>query len=80
MRVEHSPLLSEFISFWIETRVDGEHRFDTFIDWLGREWYTCAAGEGPILIRGTYDPSLSDEAAVEFVKAQVERALAGGRI
>jgi hypothetical protein len=76
MHVEHSPLLNEFISFWFETRVDDVHRFD----WLGREWYTCAAVEGPILIRGNYDPSLSDDATVEFVKAQLDEALAAGRL
>lgn len=73
-------MLSEFISFWIETRVNGEHRFDTFIDWPGREWYTCPAVEAPILIRGKYGPSLSDDEVVEFVKTQVNEALAAGRI
>ena len=80
MRIEHSPLLNEFISFWIETRVDGVHRFDTLIDWLGGQWYTCPAVDGPILIRGTYDPALSDDETVEFVKAQVDEALATGRL
>ena len=73
-------MLNEFISFWVETRVDDVHRFDTFIDWLGREWYTCPAVEGPILIHGNYDPGLSDDATVEFVKAQVDEALAAARI
>ena len=80
MRVEHSPLLSEFISFWIETRVDGEHRYDTFIDFLHREWYVCRANGHANLIRGRYEPSLSDDETVAFAKARIEEALAAGRI
>jgi hypothetical protein len=45
MRVEHTPLLNEFISFWFETHVDGDLRYETFVDFFQHEWYTCAAGE-----------------------------------
>jgi hypothetical protein len=80
MRVEHSPLMNEFISFWIETSVDGLHRFDTYIDFLGREWHSCPAGSSSKLIGGTYESSLSEDAAVEFVKTQLNDALSAGRI
>ena len=73
-------MLNEFISFWIETRVDGVHCFNTFIDFPSRAWYLCPGVEGPTLIRGSYDPALSDEAIEEFVKRQVDEALAAGHI
>jgi len=56
------------------------YQFDTFIDWLRCEWYTCSTVEGSILLRGKYDSALSDDATIEFVKMQVDEALAGGRI
>lgn len=77
MRVEHSETLSDFPSLWIETRVDGVHRFDTFFNALSMEWYTCAAGDGPVLIRGEYP---CNHTAEQFVKKQVDDALAAGRI
>ena len=77
MRVEHSETLSDFPSLWFETRVDGVHRFDTLFDVNNLEWYTCSAGDGPILIRGNYP---SNDTAEDFVKRQVEEALAAGRI
>jgi hypothetical protein len=80
MRVEHSELRNEFITFWIETRVDGVYRYDTFIDFLRCEWYSCPAVEGPILIRGQYDSVMAEAAIIEFVKLQVDHALAAGRI
>ena len=72
--------MNEFISFWIETRVDGSHRFDTFIDFLNREWYTCPANEHSIIERGQYDACLSDKEIEDFVKDRVNESLATGRI
>jgi hypothetical protein len=77
MRVEHTETLSDFPSLWIETRVNGVHRFDTFFNVIALEWYTCAVGDGPVLIRGKYP---SNATAEEFVKNQVDEALAAGRI
>ena len=31
MKIEHSPLLNDFLCFYIETRVDGELRYQTVI-------------------------------------------------
>src|SRR4051794_19666031 len=70
MRIEHSETLSDFPSLWIETRVDGVHRFDTFFEVIGQEWYRCAAGDGPVLIRGKYP---SNKTAEEFVEGKLKR-------
>ncbi len=77
MHVEHSESLSDFPSLWIETRVDGVHRYDTFFNVIALEWYTCPAGDGPTLIRGKYPSNIGAE---EFVKKQLDEALAAGRI
>jgi hypothetical protein len=80
MRVEHSSLCNEFVSFWFETRVEGTHRYDTFIDFLSNEWYACPVPDGPIILRGNYEPSLSDAAILTYVQSQIGAALADGRI
>ena len=76
MIVEHSPLLNEFVSFWIETRVDGVHRYDTFISFLSHEWHLCQSGGGTTLAQGTFAPNLSEDEIITFVTAQVDDALA----
>jgi hypothetical protein len=80
MRVEHSSLYIDFVSFWFETRVDGTYLYDTFIDFLGREWYACPAPDGAILLRGKYNSSLSDAAILQYVQSQVGAAVMDGRI
>lgn len=81
MRVEHTPLLNEFISFWFETHVDGELRYETFLDFYRYEWHTCTAGDGgAIVLRGELDSSMSDDAMVVDIKPKVEAAIREGRI
>lgn len=81
MRVEHTPLLNEFISFWFETHVDGEPRYATFIDFYRCEWHTCNTGEGgAIVLRGELDSSMSEDAMVVDIQPKVEAAIRNGRI
>jgi hypothetical protein len=81
MRIGHTPLFNEFISFWFETHVDGELRYETFVDFARYEWYTCPAGEdGVILLRGELDRSLTEAAMVESIKPRVEVAIRERRI
>ena len=81
MRIQHSRLFNEFISFWFETRVDGELRYETFVDYFRSEWYTCPAGsDGPILLRAQFSTSLPDDAVPNSIKPTVEAAIEEGRI
>jgi hypothetical protein len=61
MTIEHGQLCNEFISFWFETLVNGELRYETHIDFVRHEWHTYEAGiDGPNLFSGKLDPSLSE--------------------
>ena len=56
MKIEHSPLKNEFISFWIETHVDGVLRYETIIDFMRCAWCTThALHDQPILLQGDLD-------------------------
>ncbi len=81
MRIEHSSLLNEFISFSFETYVDGVLRHETFVDYRRNEWYTCPAGvDGQLLLRGQFDASLPDDAVPNSIKPTIEAAIVEGRI
>jgi hypothetical protein len=81
LQIRHSPLRIEFISFWFETSVDGELRYETFVDYLRSEWYTCPAGmDGQILLRGRFPSSLPDDAVPDYIKPAIEAAITEGRI
>jgi hypothetical protein len=73
--------MNEFISFWFETFVDDHLRFETFVDFLKSEWYTCPAGvDGQILLQGQFSPSLPDDAVADSIKPAIEVAITEGRI
>ena len=40
MRIEHSPLFNEFLSYWFETSVDGEKLYETVLDYTLLKWWT----------------------------------------
>ena len=40
MKIEHSDLLNEFISFWFETRINGKLCYETFLDYNEMTWKT----------------------------------------
>lgn len=39
MKIEHSPLLNDFLCFYIETRVEGELRYETVIYYHPKKQY-----------------------------------------
>lgn len=81
MKIEHSPLMNEFISFWIETRVNGELRYETMLDFMRAEWHTNTIfGEKDIVLRGNLDAGLSENDMIEAIKPIVESAICAGRI
>ena len=47
MRIEHSALFNQFISFWFETYVDKQLRYETIIYFEKEpyEWFTQVAGD-----------------------------------
>jgi hypothetical protein len=73
MKIEHSPLLNDFLCFYIETRVDGELRYETVIYYHPKKQYFIKDK------RTKKDSELfpfEDESAVEpEIKARVERLI-----
>jgi hypothetical protein len=81
LNIRHSVLMNEFVSVWFETCVDGQLRYETFVDFLRTEWYTRPFGvEGKILLRGQLAASVRDAAVVDNIKPYVEAAIKRGRI
>jgi hypothetical protein len=61
--------------------VDGYLRYETFVDYLKNEWYTCPAGvDGQILLRGQFSRLLPDDAVADSIKPEVETAIRDARI
>lgn len=79
MKIEHSELMNEFISFWFETKVENEIEFETHIDFMRLEWTTWKTNRvGEIhqsLVSGTLDSSLSEDEMVERIKPIVTAAI-----
>jgi hypothetical protein len=73
MKIEHSPLLNDFLCFYIETRVDGELRYETVVYYHPRQEYfvkDTRTGEESELF------TFEDEASVESeIKSRVERMI-----
>ena len=81
MKIEHSSLKNEFISFWFETHVDGVLCYETIVDFMKHSWCTTRATDGqPILLRGELDSSLSDEQMVESIKPKLDAAVMSGQL
>ena len=62
MKIEHSPLLNDFLCFYIETRVEGELRYETIVYYGPEKLYfikdTRSGSESQLF-------SFEDESAVE---------------
>jgi hypothetical protein len=73
MKIEHSPLLNDFLCFYIETRVNGELRYETVIHYHPKKHYfikDTRAGKDSELF------PFEDESAVEAeIKDRVERLI-----
>ena len=73
MKIEHSPLLNDFLCFYIETRVDGELRYETVVCYHPRKEYfvkDARTGEESELV------PFADEATVDSdIRARVERMI-----
>lgn len=80
MKVQHSRLLNEFVSFWFETSIDGEVKFDTHLDILSATWHVCEHNRHQILISGSWPKGLRDHQIVRRVSADIDAAIATGAI
>ena len=73
--------MNEFISFWIETCVDGTLRYETFLDFMRFEWYTVATSDDQnIILRGKLNSALSEDDMIEEIKPIIDSAIASGTI
>jgi hypothetical protein len=78
MKIEHSPLLNDFLCFYIETRVDGELLYESVIYYHPKKEYFIkdmrSGKESPLF-------SFDDESTVESeIKSRVERMAHGVQI
>jgi hypothetical protein len=81
MKIEHSTLMNEFISFWIETSVDSNMRYETFLDFFRCEWYTVATSDDQkIVLRGKLNSALSEDDMIKEIKPIIEAAITSGTI
>ena len=80
VRIEHSKMLNEFISFWFETRVDGVLKYETFLDLLSCEWRTYRPNENALLLSGTWKKDTPDDQIVASISPSVESAIRAAKI
>jgi hypothetical protein len=77
MKIEHSPLLNDFLCFYIETRVDGELRYESVVYYRPKKEFfirdTQSGEESQLFV-------FEDELTVEAeIKSRVERLLFDGQ-
>jgi hypothetical protein len=73
MKIKHSSLLNDFLCFYIETRVNGELRYETVIYYHTKKQYfikdTRTGKESELF-------SFEDESTIETeIKSQIERII-----
>jgi len=81
MTITHSTLQNEFISFWFETFVDGELRYETHLDLLRGEWHLCPAGAEQCVLHGKiskYQTQKEELDAINQLKPIIEEAIIRG--
>ncbi|MDX1565663.1 MAG: hypothetical protein R3236_09670 [Phycisphaeraceae bacterium] len=79
MQIEHSQMNGDATSF--QTKVDGQVKYETHLDFMTTEWYTIAAGDdSKLLLEGRLDPSISEDQMVEAIKPTIQEAIENGKI
>ncbi len=83
MKIEHSVLMNEFISFWFETRIDGVLKYETSLDYLEMEWETKEINQPNSVIcsgqinktKGQEDERIEEARIRDVVTAHIEQTL-----
>lgn len=73
--------MNEFISFWIETHVDGNLEYETTLDFMRSEWHTIKLNEEKsIVLEGKLNPELSENEMIQEIKPIIELSIESGKI
>jgi len=80
MKIEHSPLLNDFLTFWFETRVDDIQRYETMLDFMRHQWYTTKRPDHDIVLSGELSSEVSEDQMIEEIKPILESAIRDGSI
>ena len=75
MKIEHSPLLNDFIDFYFETTVDGERLYETVLDYTGMRWWTQEINLENTILSGTINPS-RDQAEERIEEERIRNVVA----
>ena len=57
MKIEHSPLYNDFLSFFFETTVDGKKLYVTLLDYHSLTWTTEEISSETMILSGTISRS-----------------------
>jgi hypothetical protein len=57
MKIEHSPLHNDFLSFFFETTVDGQKLYSTLLDYTSMTWRTEEISTEKVVLSGAISPS-----------------------
>ena len=81
MTVKHSILKNESVSFFFETFVNSELRYETFVDFDRNEWCTYPAGvDSTVLLRGQCALPAAGNAILDGIKLNLKAAIESGHI
>lgn len=68
MKIEHSELFNEFISFWFETKVDDQLCYETYISYLDQTWETMELASAQVIFHGKLEPYSNERVAEEELR------------
>ena len=79
MIIKHSELMNDFISFWFDSRVDDQHQYRTFLDYMSKTWRTVDLINNEVtILEGKLDKTiaLEDEAGeIERIRFEIQNQL-----
>jgi hypothetical protein len=74
-------LKNESVSFFFETFVNSELRYETFVDFHRNEWCTYPAGvDSTVLMRGQFASPVAGNLVLDGIKRNIKAAIESGHI